>query len=96
MRVGYICGYLDILGVQYSFVPPGITPDAYIFVGVDLLRCPIGLKPRFNQNFHRMFSCDLFIAGESTCETGWTTGDHQTTVIATKLRQTVDDIHIQQ
>ena len=43
-----------------------------------------------------MLSFDLFFAGERTSETGWTTGDHQTTVIATRLRQAVDEIHVQQ
>ena len=41
VRVGTTCGYLDVQGVQYSRLPSGITPDAYIFVGVYLLRCSV-------------------------------------------------------
>ena len=46
--------------------------------------------------FQKMQLCDLFVAGERTGETGQTTGDYQTTVVTTKVRQTVDEIHVQQ
>ena len=96
MRVGHTCGYMDVRGVQYSLVSSSITPDAYVLVRVHLLRCPIVFEPLFNQNLYSLFPCDLFTAGEHTCETGQATGDNQTTVITTKLRQTVDEIHVQQ
>ena len=50
------------------------------------------LEPLFDQNFHSLFSFDLFVAVERAGETGQTTRDNQTTVITTKLRQTVDEI----
>ena len=53
-------------------------------------------EPLFDQNFHSLFPCDLFVAGERKGETGWTTGDNQTTVNTTNPRQTVDEIHVQQ
>ena len=104
MSVGHTCGYMDVQGVRYSLVPSGITPDTYvctyvrmyILVRVHLLRCPIVLERLFNQNVHSLFPCDLFFAGESTVKTGQARGDNQTTVIRTKLRQTVDEIHVQQ
>ena len=54
------------------------------------------LEPLFNQNFHSLFPFDLFVAEECTGETGQTTCDNQTTVINTKIRQTVDEVHVQQ
>ena len=74
MGVGHTCGYLDVQSVQYSLVPPSITPDAYIFVRVHLLGCPIRFEPLFNQKFHSLFPCDLFAAGERTSEVTQTTG----------------------
>ena len=96
VSVGHTCGHMDGHGVQYSLVPSGVTPDAYVFVRVHLPRCPIVFKPLFNQTFHSLFPCDLFFAGKHTGETGWATGDNQTTVVTTKLRQTVDEMHVQQ
>ena len=69
MSVGHTCGHMDVEGVQYSLVPSGITPDTYVFVTVHLLRCPIVFESLFNQNFHSLFPCDLFVAGERTGET---------------------------
>ena len=54
------------------------------------------MEPLFNQHFHSLFPCDLFVAGDRMGETGQATGDNQTTVITTKLRQTVDEIQVQQ
>ena len=96
VSVGHTCGYMDVQGVQYSLVPSGITPDTYVLVRAHLLRCPIVFEPLLIQNLHSFFSRDLFIAGEYTGETGQATGDNQITVITTKLRQTVDEIHVQQ
>ena len=67
MPVRYTCGYLDVQGVQHTLAQTGITPDAYIFIGVDLLRRPIGLKSLLHQDLHSLLSCDLLVAGESTC-----------------------------
>ena len=96
MSVGHVCGRMDLQGVQYSLVPSGVTPDTYVLVRVHLLRCPIVFQPLLNQNFHSLFPCDLFVAGNHTGETGQATSDNQTTIITTKLRQTVDEIHVQQ
>ena len=96
MCVGHSWGYMDVQGVQYSFVPSSITADTYVLVTVHLLRCPIVLEPLFNKNVHSVFPCDLYVAGEGTGETGQATGDNQTTVITTKLRPSVDEILVQQ
>ena len=96
MSVGHTCGYMDVQGVQYSFVSSAVTPNMYVLVRVHLLRCPIVFEPLFNQIFHSLFPCDLFVLGERTGETGQATGHSEKTVIFTKLRQTVDEIHVQQ
>ena len=57
---------------------------------------PHSIPPLLNQKVHSLLPCDLFVAGERTGETGQATGDNQTTVITTKLGQTVDEIHVQQ
>ena len=96
MSVGDTCGYIDVQGVQYSLVPSGVTPDTYVLVRLHPLRCPIVFEPLFNQRFHSLFPCDLFVTGVRTGDTGQATGDNQTTVITTKLRQTMDEIQVQQ
>ena len=95
VSIGHTCGYMDVQSVQHSLVPPGVTPDAYIFVRVHLLRS-IGLEPLFNQNFHSLFPCDLFATGECRSEATQTSGDDKTTVVATEPMQTVDEIYVQQ
>ena len=51
MGIGHTCGYLNIEGIQHSFVPSSVTADAYILIRVHLLRCSIGFKPLFDQLF---------------------------------------------
>ena len=96
VRVGHTCGYMDNQGVLYSLVPSGVPPDANIFILVHLVRCSIVFEPLFNQIVPSLFPCDLFVGGERTGETGQTTVDNQTTFITIKLRQTSDEIHVQQ
>ena len=30
--IGHTSGYLNVEGIQHSFVPPGVTADAYILI----------------------------------------------------------------
>ena len=96
VSAGHTCGYLDVQSAQHWLVSPGITLDAYIFIRVHLFRGSVGFQSLFHQNFHSLFPCDLFAAGERPAETTRTTGDNKTVVVTTKPRQTVDEIHIQQ
>ena len=65
MTVGHTCGYMDVLGAQYSLLASGVTPDTYLLVRVHLLRCPIVLEPLFNKNVHSLFPCDLLLQGNA-------------------------------
>ena len=94
MSIGHTCGHREVQGVQYSLVPSGVTREKYVLV--HLLRCSIVFEPLFKQIFHSLFPCYLFVAGKHTGEAGQATGDNETTVITTNLRQIVDEIHVQQ
>ena len=96
MNVGHTCAYMDAQDVQYTPVPSGVTPDTYIIVRVHLLRSPVVFEPLCNQNFQNLFPYDLFVVGKRTGEAGQASDNNHTTVITTKLRQTVDEIHLQQ
>ena len=87
---------MDIQGVLYSVVPSGVTPDAYMFIKMHLLRCPVVFQPLFNQTFWRLSPCDIFFAGKRTGEAVQATVENQTSVITAKIRQTVDEIHVPQ
>ena len=95
MSIGNTYGYLDVQGVQHSLVPPRMAPDAYILSRVHLLGCSIVFKPVFNQTFHSLFPCDLFVVRKRTSKTTQTTGDNKAAVVTSKPRQTVDEIHVQ-
>ena len=76
MGIGHTCGYLNVEGIQHSFVPSSVTADAYILIRVHLLGCPIGFELLFDQHFHSLLTCDFLIARERTGEAGQATGDH--------------------
>ena len=62
MFIGHTCGYLNVEGIQHSFVSSCVTADAYIFIRVHLLRCSIWFEPLFDQHFHSLLTCDFLIA----------------------------------
>ena len=68
MGIGHTCSYLQVEGIQHSFVPPSVTADVYILIRVHLLRCSIGFEPLFDQQFHSLLTCDFLIAREHTGE----------------------------
>ena len=76
MGIGYSCGYPDVEGIQHSFVPSSVTADAYILITVHMLRCSIGFEPLFDQDFHRLLTCDFLIAREHMVEARQATCDH--------------------
>ena len=76
MGIGHTCGYLNVEGIQHSFVPSSVTADAYILIRVHLLRCTIRFELLFDQYFHSLLTFDFLIAGEHTGEGGQATGDH--------------------
>ena len=76
MGIGHTCGYLNVEGIQPSFVPSSVTADAYILIKVHLLSCSIWFEPLFDQHFYSLLTCDFLIAREHTAEAGQATGDH--------------------
>ena len=68
MGVGHTCGYLNVEGIQHSFVPSCVTADVYILIGVHLLRCSVWFEPLFDHYFHSLLTCDFLIAREHTRE----------------------------
>ena len=86
MGIGHTSGYLNVEGIQHSFVPPSVTADAYILIGVHLLRCSIGFEPLLDQHFQSLLTCDFLFARKHTGEAGQATGDHYATIIAAEAR----------
>ena len=66
--IGHTCGYLNIEGVQHSFVSSCVTAEAYIRIRVHLLRWSVWFEPLFDQHFHSLLTCDFLIAREHTGE----------------------------
>ena len=93
MGIGSTCGYLDVESVQYTLVPFGVAPDAYIFIRVHLFRCSIWFEPLFN--IFTVCTPEIFLLPGNTLSKRVKPDITWTTVIPAKFWQTVDVVHVE-